>query len=191
MEESRFQLEFGWKEFIVFIFFSLVSFSSIFFLGFIQGKNQLINTKIVSSPLKEQQLQAKELIDDSESLLLNQKFTSPKKEKITETKKEEDKTVFAKTEKKTTQQDANLLAKNKYVVQLIAYGNKNMAEKLQKKLKDSFFPAYISTTELNDKTYYRVRVGSYNLNKAKESLTIQQKYPSCLKNLQIKVAQQY
>ena len=87
MEESRFQLEFGWKEFIVFIFFSLVSFSSIFFLGFIQGKNQLINTKIVSSPLKEQQLQAKELIDDSESLLLNQKFTSPKKEKITETKK--------------------------------------------------------------------------------------------------------
>ena len=132
----------------------------------------------MSSPLKEQQLQAKELIDDSESLLLNQKFTSPKKEKITETKKEEDKTVFAKTEKKTTQQDANLLAKNKYVVQLIAYGNKNMAEKLQKKLKDSFFPAYISTTELNDKTYYRVRVGSYNLNKAKEvSLTIQQKYP--------------
>ena len=72
------------------------------------------------------------MIDDSESLLLNQKFTSPKKEKITETKKEEDKTVFAKTEKKTTQQDANLLAKNKYVVQLIAYGNKNMAEKLQK-----------------------------------------------------------
>ena len=74
----------------------------------------------MSSPLKEQQLQAKELIDDSESLLLNQKFTSQKKEKITETKKEEDKTVFAKTEKKTTQQDANLLAKNKYVVQLIA-----------------------------------------------------------------------
>ena len=133
-----------------------------------------------SSPLKEQQLQAKELIDDSESLLLNQKFTTEneKKEKITEIKKKEDKTVFAKTEKKTTQQDANLLAKNKYVVQLIAYGNKNMAEKLQKKLKDSFFPAYISTTELNDKTYYRVRVGSYNLNKAKEvSLTIQQKYP--------------
>ena len=99
----------------------------------------------MSSPLKEQQLQAKELINDSESLLLKQKFTSPKKEKITETKKKEDKTVFAKTEKKTTQQDANLLAKNKYVVQLIAYGNKNMAEKLQKKLKDSFFPAYIST----------------------------------------------
>ena len=78
MEENRFQLDFGWKEFIVFIFFSLVSFSSIFFLGFIQGKNQLINTKIVSSPLKEQQLQAKELIDDSESLLLKQKFTSQK-----------------------------------------------------------------------------------------------------------------
>ena len=132
MEESRFQLDFGWKEFIVFIFFSLVSFSSIFFLGFIQGKNQLINTKVVSSPLKEQQLQAKELINDSESLLLKQKFTSPKKEKITETKKKEDKTVFAKTEKKTTQQNTNLLAKNKYVVQLIAYGNKNMAEKLQK-----------------------------------------------------------
>ena len=96
MEESRFQLEFGWKEFIVFIFFSLVSFSSIFFLGFIQGKNQLINTKIVSSPLKEQQLQAKELIDDSESLLLNQKFTSPKKEKITEIKNKNDKFFPAK-----------------------------------------------------------------------------------------------
>ena len=185
MEESRFQLDFGWKEFIVFIFFSLVSFSSIFFLGFIQGKNQLINTKVVSSPLKEQQLQAKELINDSESLLLKQKFTSSKKEKITETKKKEDKTVFAKTEKKTTQQNTNLLAKNKYVVQLIAYGNKNMAEKLQKKLKDSFFPAYISTTELNDKTYYRVRVGSYSLNDAQKiSLTIQQKYPT-LEKMQI------
>ena len=52
MEENRFQLDFGWKEFIVFIFFSLVSFSSIFFLGFIQGKNQLINTKIVKFSFK-------------------------------------------------------------------------------------------------------------------------------------------
>ena len=112
MEENRFQLDFGWKEFIVFIFFSLVSFSSIFFLGFIQGKNQLINTKIVSSPLKEQQLQAKELIDDSESLLLKQKFTSQKKEKIAEIKKKEDKTVLAQTEKKTTQQNLPIANKN-------------------------------------------------------------------------------
>ena len=50
----------------------------------------------MSSPLKEQQLQAKELINDSESLLLKQKFTSPKKEKITETKKKNDKFFPAK-----------------------------------------------------------------------------------------------
>ncbi len=194
MEESRFQLEFGWKEFIVFIFFSLVSFSAIFFLGFIQGKNQPIGTRIETNPLKEQQLQVKEFIDDSESLLSKQKSLSQKEDKVAEKKedkvaeKKEDKKVSSKTDKENIQQNANLLSENKYVVQLIAYGNKTLAEKLQKKLKDAFFPAYISTTQLNGKTYYRVRVGSYNLNEAKKvKQTIQQKYPALEKTQIFKI----
>ena len=61
MEEKA---KFGWKEFIVFIFFSLVKNFS----------------------FKGAKLQAKELIDDSESLLLNQKYF-PQKGKNNRNKK--------------------------------------------------------------------------------------------------------
>ena len=186
MEESRFQLEFGWKEFIIFIIFSLVSFSAIFFLGLIQGKNQLVATKLKNHTVKAQQLRAKEIIKDPESLLLEQDLSIQKEGQAVA--KKEDETVSAKIEKKLEKQNENLLTEHKYVVQLIAYGNKNLAEKLQRKLKDAFFPAYISTTELNDKIYYRVRVGSYNLNDAKKiSLTLQQKYPKLEKTQIFKI----
>ena len=142
-EENRFQLGFGWKELLAFLFFTTLSLFVAFFLGFSLGKNQA-----TFKPASEEiNLQTKPSSD------------KPIKKKAV---------VKSKKTKAQSSIDKELLAKNDYAIQIAAYTNVNSASRLQKKLKSAFFPSYIKTSSVDGVTYYRVRVGSYSLQKAKE-----------------------
>ena len=153
MEHNKFQLNFGWGNIVVFVFFSLVSFTTIFLLGVLVGKNSAISVQEIILPVE-----TKTKVEQNTL----QKQTTPAP-KTTQQKKKK-----AKPKKLVISQETQaLFGKNDYVIQLISYKSKTKAESLQRLLKDNFYPAYILVFSKDKQTYYRVRVGSYSLAEAK------------------------
>ena len=148
MEHDKFQLNFGWGNIVVFVFFSLVSFTTIFLLGVLVGKNSAFSVQEIILPVE-----TKTKVEQNTP----QKQTTPQQKK----KKAKPKKLVI------SQETQALFGKNDYVIQLISYKSKTKAESLQRLLKDNFYPAYILVFSQDKQTYYRVRVGSYSLAEAK------------------------
>ncbi|MEE9327794.1 MAG: SPOR domain-containing protein [Cocleimonas sp.] len=68
------------------------------------------------------------------------------------------KTTVAKTTKKPTKQ---AMTTGKYSVQLLATSSQSRANKLAKTMNGEGYKSFITRTERNNKTLYRVRVGSH------------------------------
>lgn len=158
MDNKKFQIGFDLKELLAFFFLMLVSFVVIFLLGYTLAKKNTFSEETNFFENKGIKIET-EYPSVKDDVVKNQKKELETKEKQPQNSKQE--TVSQKT-----LLDKELLAENKYVLQIAAFKNKNVAEQIQKKLKDEFFPAYIKESVVKGEIYYRVRIGSYSLKKA-------------------------
>ena len=163
MEHNKFQLNFGWGNIVAFVFFSLVSFTTIFLLGILVGKNSAISVQEIILPVETKTKVEQNTPQKQTTPALKVEQNTPQKQTTPQQKKKK-----AKPKKLVISQETQaLFGKNDYVIQLISYKSKTKAESLQRLLKDNFYPSYILVFSQDKQTYYRVRVGSYSLAEAK------------------------